>query len=945
MQRDFVVDGIFYQVGKSGIARVWNKLLEQWVISGFAERVVVIDRNRSAQRVPGVLYHDAPPFFHERTDEDRRMLQALCDHYGARGFISTYYSIPVRTPSLMMVHDMIPEVLGWDLSQPMWQQKREALQYASAFVTVSTNTADDVRRLIDRPQRDITVALNGCDFTPPAPEQIQAFLQRHGIDRPYFMLSGSRGDYKNAILFFKAFERLGAERSRHAILCTGGGTLEPEMAACVGEGKVFIGILSDEDLRCAYAGARALVYPSLYEGFGLPVLEAMACGAPVISSRSASLPEVGGDAPLYVDVSRGEPDQAAMQLADHLRTVCDPAVRDAMVKRGVQQAAQFTWSRMAEVVQGCLEKLPVAMSGVKVSVITTCLNEAAGLERAIASVQQQTGAAWEHIVIDRGSSDETQAVLAAHPHLVVRREPGLSRADAMNLGVSLATGQCIGHLGALDQYQPGVLAAVGQAAEGGARLVMGHVRILNPQQGIQREHVPRCTLDSMLRHWETDAYCQQPLGYFCDQTIARQVSWMAADGPDASLAFLLEATRHTDVTKLDVLMGVSEDGGQAERQLAQLSPAYWRPSTFPFIDAALDRLEPAAREAYEQLRRHAYMSLQAEANRQSLALGCRRSSEGLGATVTVVIPTYNDAATLERAIASALNQTYPHVDVLVIDDAGPAQAKAWVDAHYEGNPRVRAVRHPSNKMLGGARNTGIAHATGDYIYFLDADDDLLLDAVDKLVSIACHCEADVVQGGIIKLDSSGQSSLYHQADFCSDGGIEGVEWFAMHRHASVACGKLYRTEFLHTHAHLRFLEGCMHEDVTFALRTAYQARRVVSISDPVFNYYTNDLSLTQRMPGRANFESYVTVYRDLMSVLASFRMDDWRRPGLIRRVVRGHIVGDFIPKMIQSRARLGADEFSHLIHDVGWHRLGPDGVALANMIDVMLGVVMQPRSV
>jgi hypothetical protein len=119
MTREFVVDGIFYQIGKSGIARVWNKLLEEWVRTGFAERVVVIDRQRTAQRVPGVRYHDAPAFYHERTREDRQMLQALCQEYGARAFISTYYSIPETTPSLMMVHDMIPEVLGWDMSQPM----------------------------------------------------------------------------------------------------------------------------------------------------------------------------------------------------------------------------------------------------------------------------------------------------------------------------------------------------------------------------------------------------------------------------------------------------------------------------------------------------------------------------------------------------------------------------------------------------------------------------------------------------------------------------------------------------------------------------------------------------------------------------------------------------------------------------------------------------------
>jgi hypothetical protein len=126
---------------------------------------------------------------------------------------------------------------------------------------------------------------------------------------------------------------------------------------------VHIGILSDDELRCAYAGATALVYPSLYEGFGLPVLEAMACGAPVICSKAASLPEVGGPAPLYVDLSGAQTVAETQQLADALRTVMDPAVSATLRAHGLQQAASFTWARMASTVQGCLERVAAPVGG------------------------------------------------------------------------------------------------------------------------------------------------------------------------------------------------------------------------------------------------------------------------------------------------------------------------------------------------------------------------------------------------------------------------------------------------------------------------------------------------------------------------------------------------------------------------------------------------------
>lgn len=250
MNREFVVDGVFYQIGKSGIAKVWSKLLGEWVKSGFANKVVVIDRANTAPRVAGIEYHDAPAFFYEHEAQDREMLQDVCDRYQARAFISTYYTMPRFTPSLMMVHDMIPEVLDWDLSQPMWRQKHEAMSYAKAFVTVSANTAADLKLFLKKPDLRVTVALNGCDFIPASVSEVTTFRQRYGLDKPYFLLSGSRNDYKNALLFFKAFEKLGADRSRYMVVCSGGGTLEPEMVACIGEGQVRIGILSDEDMRC-----------------------------------------------------------------------------------------------------------------------------------------------------------------------------------------------------------------------------------------------------------------------------------------------------------------------------------------------------------------------------------------------------------------------------------------------------------------------------------------------------------------------------------------------------------------------------------------------------------------------------------------------------------------------------------------------------------------------
>jgi glycosyltransferase involved in cell wall biosynthesis len=263
----------------------------------------------------------------------------------------TYYSsddyCPPGAKRVLTVYDLIHERYPklFERSQMTSRPKKAAAQRADHVICISESTRRDVIEYCGVAPEKTSVIYLGVDV-----EFIQASeptALRVGSPRPFFLYVGARGGYKNFDRFLRAFSRSTRLKSELDIVCFGGGPLGADELKAVIELGLRPGQLihrggSDALLAQLYGEAEALVYPSLYEGFGIPPIEAMAVGCPVIASNTSSLPEVVGNAGEYFDPN----DEDAIKQAIE-RIATSPTRREELIALGLQQYRKFTWEKCA----------------------------------------------------------------------------------------------------------------------------------------------------------------------------------------------------------------------------------------------------------------------------------------------------------------------------------------------------------------------------------------------------------------------------------------------------------------------------------------------------------------------------------------------------------------------------------------------------------------------
>jgi len=344
-----LLDNIAFELQRAGgVSLVWRAILEQC----FKDNDINLNLNLLNRKNDNIFCPDIPvhiPVLTEKTPLSIRRYLDIPKSMPAKVFHSSYFRVHgnKKVKNVVTVHDFVYEKYDQGLRKHIHLfQKMRALKAADAIICVSENTKMD---LLDYhpwlSSREIRVIHNGVgqDFYPNSLAKSE-MMTDYKVERPYLLYVGGRNSHKNFNAALMSLNLKAAKEINLGLRVVGGGPFTKSEFESINKLNLlnnvkYVGQVENSKLNQLYNEAFAFIYPSFYEGFGIPPLEAMAAGCPVICSNASSIPEVAGTAGLYF--SPNEPES----VENYLVLLQESTYRKKIIDMGLSRSAQFSWEK------------------------------------------------------------------------------------------------------------------------------------------------------------------------------------------------------------------------------------------------------------------------------------------------------------------------------------------------------------------------------------------------------------------------------------------------------------------------------------------------------------------------------------------------------------------------------------------------------------------------
>lgn len=306
--------------------------IPQWIFNRFKKKLLRKNKRFSKR----LMQADAPYLLHATYYEPY-----FLEYIGSNPYVITVHD---------MTYEKLPDHFSEEEKAIVIRQKKEVITRANRIIAISQNTKKDIIDILDIAPEKIDVIYHGTNMQQTSNEKEVISLPKR-----YILYVGARCSYKNFERFAKAFALLSAKDKDLYAICTGN-AFSPDESQLLGllgiENRMIQIHASDNILHTLYLQAEAFVFPSLYEGFGIPILEAYACHCPTVISNASCFPEIAADASAYFDP------YSEKEMADSIADVIySPNLRDELIQKGTERLKLYSWTKAALQTQEVYQKV------------------------------------------------------------------------------------------------------------------------------------------------------------------------------------------------------------------------------------------------------------------------------------------------------------------------------------------------------------------------------------------------------------------------------------------------------------------------------------------------------------------------------------------------------------------------------------------------------------